>query len=173
MSGVSSNVEPRRTRRLVVALTITMIALAGCGADGDEGNAKSTSSRPTKTATADKTEPILIKTRMNTPTGKVVVGSHVGGAPFCPGGTIKDKHGTADIGLVDRTITCRVGMLRMGFDPQTPVGDEQRGPWRIISGTGAYDGWQGSSQMVARYDPDDTSEHPTMIRERYRGTVTH
>ena len=110
---------------------------------------------------------------MDTPTGKVVVGSHVGSSPFCPGGTIKDKHGTLDIGLVDRMITCPAGKLRMGFDPQTPVGNEQRGPWRIITGTGAYDGWQGSGQMVVRYDPDDTRAHPTRSHERYQGTVTH
>ena len=92
-----------------------------------------------------QTESILIKTRMDTPTGKVIVGSRVGRSPFCAGGTIKDKHGTLDIGLVDRMITCPDGMVRMGFD-RTPVGNEQRGPWRIISGTGAYDGWQGSAR---------------------------
>ena len=154
-------------------MVATTVVLAGCGADDGRGGGNTTTSRPTKTVTASKTEPILIKTRMNTPTGKVVAGSRVGGAPFCPGGMIKDKHGTADIGLVDRMITCRDGMLQMGFDPQKPVGNEQRGPWRIISGTDAYAGWQGSGQMVARYDPDDTSAHPTMIRERYRGTVSH
>ena len=173
MRGVPRNVESRRTRRLVVALTIATIALAGCGADGDgDGTAKSTTSRPTKSATAAEAEPILIKTRMDTPTGKVVVGSHVGGSPFCPGGTIKDKHGTVDIGLVDRMITCQDGTLRMGFDPQMPVGNEQRGPWRIISGTGAYDGWEGSGQMVVRYNPNDHSPHPTKSRERYTGRAT-
>jgi hypothetical protein len=133
----------------------------------------SPTSRPTKSATAGEAEPILIKTRMDTPTGRVVVGSHLGGSPFCPGGTIRDKHGTLDIGLVDRLITCPDGMLRMGFDPQMPVGNEQRGPWRIVSGTGAYDGWEGSGQMVVRYNPNDNSPHPTKSRERYTGKVTH
>ncbi len=153
-------------------MVVTTIVLTGCGSD-DESGTKPATSRPTKSAAVGQTEPILIKTRMDTPTGKVVAGSHVGGSAFCPGGTIKDKHGTLDIGLVDRMITCPDGMLRMGFDPQTPVGNEQRGPWRIVSGTGAYAGWQGSGQMVVRYDPDDTSAHPTKSRERYRGTVTH
>jgi hypothetical protein len=152
---------------------MTTIALAGCGADGDDGDAKSKSSRPTKSATAGEAQPILIKTRMDTPTGKIVVGSHVGGSAFCPGGTIKDKHGTLDIGLVDRMITCPDGTLRMGFDPQMPVGNEQRGPWRIISGTGTYDGWEGRGQMVVRYDPNDHSAHPSRSRERFAGEVTH
>ena len=154
-------------------MVVTTVVLAGCGANDESGETKQTTSPPTKSAAVGQTEPILIKTRMDTPAGKVAVGSHVGGSPFCPGGTIKDKHGTVDIGLVDRMITCPRGKLRMGFDPQTPVGNEQRGPWRIISGTGAYDGWQGSGQMVVRYDPDDTSAHPTRSRERFQGTVTH
>ena len=154
-------------------MVVATVVLAGCGADDENGETKQETSRTTKSATVGQTEPILIKTRLNTPTGKVVVGSHVGSSPFCRGGTLQDKHGTVDIGLVDRMITCPGGKLRMGFDPQTPVGNEQRGPWRIISGTGAYAGWQGSGQMVVRYDPDDTSAHPTRSRERYRGTVTH
>ena len=84
-----------------------------------------------------------------------------------------DQHGTTDIGLVDRAITCQDGTLRMGFDPQVPVGNTQAGPWRIISGTGAYKGWEGRGQMVMRYDPRDESAHPTRGHERYRGTVTH
>lgn len=154
-------------------MVVTTLVLAGCGADDESGDTKPTTNGPTKSADVGQTEPILIKTRMDTPSGKVAVGSHIGGSPFCPGGTIKDKHGTLDIGLVDRMITCPDGRLRVGFDPQMPVGNEQRGPWRIISGTGAYDGWQGSGQMVMRYDPDDTRAHPTRGRERYRGTVTH
>ena len=97
----------------------------------------------------------------------------MGGSPFCPDGTFEDTHGTPEIGLVDRTITCPDGTLRMGFDPQVPVGDTQRGPWKIISGTGAYEGWGGSGQMVIRYDASDDSAHPASGRERYTGNVTH
>jgi len=145
------------------------------GQPGSPMSWASASSSPTSptSASAREAEPILIKTRMDTPTGKVAVGSHVGGSPFCPGGTNKDKHGTLDIGLVDRLITCPDGMLRLGFDPQVPVGNEQRGPWRIISGAGAYEGWEGSGQMVVRHNPNDNSPHPTRSRERYTGKVTH
>jgi hypothetical protein len=107
------------------------------------------------------------------PAVTILKGSTVGGSSFCPGGTAEDQHGTPGIGLVDRTITCRDGTLRMGFDPQLPTGDTQRGSWRIISGTGAYDGWAGRGVMVATYDPEDDSEHPTEWSERYTGSVTH
>jgi len=157
-------------------MVVTTVVLAGCGADdkGDEGSdTKKATSRPTESATAGEGEPVLIKTRVDIPTGKVVNGSTIGDSPFCPGGTFRDKHGTPDIGLVDRTMTCHDGSLRMGFDPQMPVGDTQSGPWRIISGTGVYEGWKGSGEVVLRYDPDDNRPHPTRGRERYRGTVTH
>jgi hypothetical protein len=156
-------------------LVVASFVLAGCGADDKReqgGDTKKVTSRPTESATAGEGEPILIRTRVDIPTGKVVRGSTVGDSPFCPGGTFTDQHGTPDVGLVDRAMTCQDGTLRMGLDPEVPVGDTQSGPWRIISGTGAYDGWQGSGQMVVRYDPKDKSAHPTNFRERYRGTVT-
>ncbi|MGH2827755.1 MAG: hypothetical protein ACRDKF_12370 [Actinomycetota bacterium] len=108
---------------------------------------------------------------MNIPTGEILDGSTIGDSPFCPGGTVKDKHGTPEIGLVDRTITCSDGTLRMGFDPQEPVGDTQRGPWRVISGTGAYKGLggEGSGMTKMTYDPDNNRQHPTRGRESTRG----
>ena len=59
----------------------------------------------------------------------------------------------------------------MGVDPYEPVGNTQSGPWRIVSGTGAYAGWTGSGQMKMTYDPSDTSAHPTRGSERYTGTA--
>lgn len=154
-------------------MTGTVIALAGCGGeDGESGGAASAVTRPSASAADSEAEKILIKTRTRIPVGRILGGSVIGASAFCPGGTIKDMHGTAEIGLVDRTITCPDGTLRMGLDPQMPVGDAQRGPWRIVSGTGAYESWEGSGQMVVRYDPDDNSAHPATGRERYTGTVT-
>jgi hypothetical protein len=119
------------------------MALAGCGSgDGDEGDTAGTTTSPSESDAGGTTDPILIRTRTNLPTGEILAGSTVGDAPFCPGGTVKDQHGTPEIGLVDRTITCRDGTLRMGFDPEVPEGDTQRGAWRIISGTGSYEGWK-------------------------------
>ena len=174
MSGAPRDAkESRRAQRLAAALTVAAITLAGCGADEEAGVTDNKSSRPSKSATAAEADPILIKTRVDLPKVNVVAGSTIGDSPFCPGGTAKDKHGTTEIGLVDRTITCQDGTLRIGFDPQMPVGNTQSGPWRIISGTGAYEGWAGHGQMVMRYDPRDKSPHPTKGRERYTGEVTH
>lgn len=164
----------RRARRLAVALSLTAITLAGCGGrDGEDRTASAPTTSLRESAADSEAVPILIKTRVNIPTGKVLAGSTIGESSFCPGGTFKDKHGAYDIGLVERTMSCKDGTLRMGLDPQMPVGDAQRGPWRIISGTGAYAGWGGSGEMVIRYDPGDTPQHPTRGRERYTGTVSH
>jgi hypothetical protein len=143
---------------------VTAIALAACG--GGKGDAAATAASPSESAAGS--EPILITTRMNIPTGRILDGSTIGSSPFCAGGTVKDEHGTPEIGLVDRTITCQDGILRMGFDPQEPVGDTQSGPWRIISGTGAYEGWTGSGQMK------NEDEHGSgTVHETFTGTVTH
>jgi hypothetical protein len=155
---------------LVLAL-LALLVLSACGGGGDD--AAGTTSKPSESASGGEAEPILIKTRTNLPTIKILGGSTIGDSPFCPGGTAKDKHGTPEIGLVDRTITCSDGTLRMGFDPQEPVGNTQRGPWRIISGTGAYEGWEGSGEVKTTYDPSDNRKHPTRGRERFTGTVAH
>lgn len=166
--------ESRHALWLAAALTGAAITLAGCGAgDGDAGDKPATTTGNSASAPGGGAEPILIKTRMNIPTGKILDGSTIGDSPFCPGGTVMDQHGTPPIGLVDRTITCPDGTLRMGFDPELPVGDTQSGPWRIVGGTGAYDGWEGSGEMAMRYDPRDNRQHPTRGRERYTGTVRH
>ena len=99
--------ESRRARWLAAFLTVTAITLAGCGADEEAGVQNTKSNRPSESAAAAERDPILIKTRVDLPTGKVVNGSTIGNSPFCPGGTFMDQHGTTEIGFVDRTITCR------------------------------------------------------------------
>jgi hypothetical protein len=157
---------------VAVALTlVTAVGITACGGGaGDDG--RHTASSPTNSAALGTPEPILIKTRVNIPTGRILDGSTIGDFAFCPGGTVIDKHGTSEIGLVDRTVTCHDGTLRIGFDPHQPVGNTQSGPWRIISGTGAYEGWHGSGTETITYDASDTGAHPTRGRERYTGTVT-
>jgi hypothetical protein len=73
------------------------------------------------------------------------------------------------IGVVDRTLTCPGGTLRIGFDPGTPVEGTHSGPWRIVSGTGAYKGWQGSGQM--EFDDRPVADDDEG-RETFTGTVT-
>jgi hypothetical protein len=171
MSPVLRNLaQSRQARWFSASLTVMAIALAACGGgDGNEGGAAGTAARRSEAAAGGEPALILIKTRVNLPTIKILDGSIIGDSPFCPGGTAKDKHGTPEIGLVDRTITCSDGTLRIGFDPQKPVGDTQSGPWRIISGTGAYERWEGSGEMKTMYDPSDNRKHPTRGRERFAG----
>jgi hypothetical protein len=152
-----------------VALVAVVLSLAGCGSSGKDGAGSKGSPSPSATGTSD---PIVIKTREVIPNGTILAGSTVAGAAFCPGGTFADKHGTTGIGLVERTITCHDGTLLMGFDPLSPVGNTQTGPWRIVSGTGAYKGWTGTGSMTITYDPSDTDPHPTHGNATYTGTVT-
>ena len=149
--------------RLTLALTICTVGLAACG--DDDGDDKA----PATTSGGSGAQKIVIKTRMNIPTGEIVAGSSIGGAPFCVGGKVRDRSSDdADVGGVDRTVRCPDGTVRIGFSPQEPQGGMQRGPWKIISGTGAYQGLQGSGAMQVEFEPGSD----TKGRETFTGTVT-
>jgi hypothetical protein len=147
-----------------VLLTVSLLAIAACGDDdGDEGG----------TTAAESDEPILIKTRVDIPTGEVLGGSTIGDSPFCPGGRFRDKHGSEDpsvppYGLVDRTFRCPDGSLRIGFTPGEPQGRTQAGPWRVASGTGAFKGAAGSRSDEGEVRARQRHEG----RETFTGTVT-
>jgi hypothetical protein len=100
--------------------------------------------------------------------GQVLAGSSIADAPFCTGGRFTDKHGEPETGLVDRTFHCSDGSLRIGFTPGVPQGQTQAGPWKALSGTGAFEGVQGQGQMKVTYIPgtDATKGH-----ERFTGMV--
>ena len=164
--------ESRQALRRAAALTLVAIALTGCGGGASEDDTTTDrTSSPSDSAVGGEGEPILITTRVNLPTGEIHNGSTFDGSPFCLGGTFEDQHGTSEIGFVDRTITCSDGTLRIGFDPHDPVGDTQSGPWRLISGTGAYKEWEGGGDFVTTYDASDKRAHPSRGRERFTGTV--
>ena len=163
--------------RAVVLVVVGVLILGACG--GDEDDAADTSGAST---TAPRGEPIVLRTRMviaaapgaePIATGEVLEGSTLGGSPFCAGGTILDSHGSPDpavepYGLVDRTVTCPDGTVRVGFTPEEPQGMTQTGSWTIVDGTGAFEGLRGSGEMEVMYDPDDDS----LGRETLTGTVT-
>jgi hypothetical protein len=141
-----------------VLLMVSLLGIAACGDDDeDEGG----------TTAADSDQPILIKTRVDIPTGEVLAGSTIGDSPFCPGGTFRDQHGNAEIGLVDRTFRCPDGSLRIGFTPGVPQGRTQAGPWNVLRGSGAFEGLQGDGQMETTYEPGSD----TKGRETFTGTV--
>ena len=147
-----------------VLLMVSLFGIAACGDDdGDEGG----------TTVADTDQTILIKTRVDIPTGEVLAGSTIEDSPFCPGGTFRDRHGSEDpsvppYGLVDRTFRCSDGSLRIGFTPGQPQGRTQAGPWKVASGTGAYKGLQGDGQMKVKYEPGSDRKG----RETFTGTVS-
>jgi hypothetical protein len=172
-----------RKRRLGVVfvgfLAVGLIA-GGCGGDdGDETGAAAATDLGSDVSTdsGGGSEQIVVKTRVEFPKGgtfhgEVLGGSSIGDSPFCPGGTFRDQHGTSNpsvppYGLVDRTYHCPGGGLRMGFTPGTPQGQTQAGPWKIVSGTGDFEGLQGHGQMKVTYD----SGNDRKGRETFTGTV--
>jgi hypothetical protein len=122
-------------------------------------------------------EPILIKTQVTIHipyrprefTGEVLGGSAIGDSPFCPRGRFRDRHGNAGIGLVDRTFRCPDGSLRIGFTPGAPKGRTQAGPWKILSGNGAFERLRGQGQMNIKYERGSSSKG----RETFTGRVAH
>ena len=106
-------------------------------------------------------------------TGKVLQGSVLGSAPFCVGGTLRDTHASRDPAmkryLIDRTITCSDGTVRVGLTPQVPPqGLTQTGSWTIVSGTGAFDRLHGGGKMEVKNDPDPNAP----AHETLTGTAT-
>lgn len=164
-------------RRAVLLVLAGGIVLGACGSDGRD--AVDTNAAAT---TTPRSEPIVVRTSMviaavsgaePIATGDVRLGSTLGGSPFCAGGMILDSHGSADptvepYGLIDRAISCPDGTVRIGLTPDPAQGLTQTGSWRIVSGTGAFEGLRGSGKMEVQYDPDDDSR----ARETLTGTVT-
>src|SRR3954454_9761748 len=134
--------HPRRTGRLILALAVTAAGLAACG-DGDTSASETpTAGSATSTGAPPVSQKILIKTDAkllgNVDTGTVLTGSTLGDSPFCPGGTWSGGHGNLDHNWLDKNIKCPDGTLRIGFDPRTSRGRTDSGPWKVISGTGAF-----------------------------------
>ena len=154
---------------------VLLVGACGGGADGEsETSGAPTTDRPGE-ALVTGTSMTIAATAGAEPiaTGTVLKGSTLGGAPFCVGGTILDSHGSPDpavkpYGLIDRTITCPNGTVRVGFTPEEPQGETQTGSWRIVSGTGVFENLRGRGKMTITYDPDDEA----FGRETLTGRVT-
>jgi hypothetical protein len=164
---IVGNRRIRRRALLAVALTVASIALAACGGDDELGGPTAPDVEASSPPATESGEAIRIRTHVNIPMGEVLGGSSIGDSPFCPGGTFRDHHGNDDIGLVDRTFRCPDGTLRIGFTPGVPQGRTQTGPWKVLSGTGAFEGLHGSGQMETKYERGSD----TKGRETFTGTV--
>lgn len=160
---IRSSFLPRPVHLLAVAaLALMALGLGACGDDdADEGEATA--------GPAESTEEIVIEThitfpRNEAPKGEILGESTISGSPFCPGGTFTDQHGSGRW-TVEKAIECDDGTLEIGFAPNEPVDQTQKGPWEILSGTGAYEGVEASGKMEASFDGE------TEGRETFTGTV--
>ena len=159
-------------RGAVVLIPVGVLLVGACG--GGEDGASETSAEPDDLVI--KTSVVVAATPGAEPiaTGEVVEGSTLGGSPFCVGGTVLDSHASSDpeVALIARTITCPEGKVRMEITPEMPDGMAQdltqTGSWRIVSGTGEFEGLRGSGDSKIVYDSDPNAP----AREKYTGTAT-
>jgi hypothetical protein len=138
-------------------VTLATLGLAACGG-GDSGESSTAGG-----------EEIVIKESANIQgiedVGDVLDGSSLGGSPFCSGGSFSGGHGNLPFPQIDRTFKCPEGTLRIVFTPGEPQGKTVTGRWKILSGTGAYEGLEGSGRMETKFETD------TRAREAFTGTV--
>jgi hypothetical protein len=158
---------------VALVLTVAMAAFAGCGDDGDDPAATPSAVESSSTHLIEGEEEIVIKTYVDlefvVDTGKVLDGSSLGDSPFCPSGTSSGGHGNTDNGWLDKTFECSDGTLTIAFDPRNMSKRSASGPWEVLSGTGAYEGMEGSGEMEIKFaaDPQVPEGHET-----FTGTVS-
>jgi hypothetical protein len=159
-----------RVQRLAAALLIAAIGLVACGDGGGAVDQEATASpevEPSGSASTVVRQKISIETKVTVPTGEVLPGSVIGDDPFCSGGTLRDEHGNAEVGLVLRTFTCPEGELKVGFSP-TEDSLTQTSTWYIVrdSGTGSFEGLRGNGRMTVTFEEDGVEG-----RESFTGEV--
>jgi hypothetical protein len=161
-----------RTAVVLVLASGLLVGACGGGKDGASETSAASTIEPRGETVVIRTSLTIAAAAGSEPiaTGAVLEGSTLGGSPFCVGGTILDSHGSSDpdVWMIARTITCPDGRVRMDLTPKAPQGLTQTGSWKIVSGTGAFEGLSGSGKMKVAYDPDDDA----LARETFTGTVT-
>ncbi len=78
----------------------------------------------------------------------------MGGARFCPGGTVQHEPGGREIGFpAVNVFHCRDGRLEIGFGPGPDQADRsvQTSDWKIVGGDGRFAGASGEGQMRVRF----------------------
>jgi len=164
-------------RSAQMLVLVGALSLGACSAaqDGAASSSAPSPSVPSGVPIVIQTSMVIADAEHSEPiaTGEIVDGSTLGAAPFCPGGTIRDTHASLDpavepLGLIDRTITCPDGTLRIVFTPGGAQLESETGSWTIVSGTGALEQLRGAGRMETSYDagPDAPA------RETMTGTVT-
>ena len=149
-----------------LVLLATTTALVSCGgADDDPGEP---SAGPASTATAT---PIMIMTQIEGFTGQVLDGSVLAGEPFCTGGTVQHEHGSPAIGFpAVNVFSCAEGELQIAFGPGPGQMNNatQTSDWKVIEGSGAFEGATGNGHMSVTFE----SVGSIKGAETFEGTVT-
>ena len=151
---------------------IATTCLASCGDVNheDSGSAQTIAPSPDVDNTSPPTpdgEKVVIKTRIVEFTGSVLTGSVLGGAAFCPGGTVRHEHGSPEIGFpAINVFSCQAGALRIGFGPGPDQMEQavQTSDWRVLDGTGSFAGSTGEGTMRVKFEEGDAAiGHETFI----------
>jgi hypothetical protein len=152
----------------VTALIVAALGLAACGGkSGDVRTVTATTtarsvgeSSPSAPATGDA---ILIETRVTNAkrhTAAVLGGSVIGESAFCRGGTYS---GGSNGPTITTRFRCPRGTLTVQYAP-TQYSRVQGAVWKIVRGTGRFEGLRGGGSMVAKFEGDTG-------REIFTGTV--
>ena len=153
---------------------IAAVCLTSCGDANHEdgGSAQTIAPSPAvddaSSATPDG-EKIVIKTRIVEFTGMVLTGSVLGGAAFCPGGTVRHDHGSPEIGFpAINVFSCQAGELSIGFGPGPDQMDQavQTSDWRVLDGTGNSPP-TGEGTMRVKFEEGDAA----IGQETFTGVV--
>ena len=149
-----------RPGSLALAVMIAAACLTSCGNanDDDSGAAPTIAPKPDVNNSSVPTldaEKIVIKTRIVGFTGKVLRGSVIGDAAFCPGGTVRHEHGSPEIGFpAVNVFNCQAGALTVGFGPGPDQMDQavQTSDWEVLDGTGSFAGSTGVGTMRVKFE---------------------
>ena len=123
-------------------------------AEGGDGTAAESPDTHLATPRKGDREPILVKTRVNGVAGKVLAGSVIGDAAFCPGGTLRHEHGSPDIGFpAVNVFLCADGQVEIGFGPGPDQMNNvvQTSYWEVLGGRGRFEGIRGDGRMTVRF----------------------
>jgi hypothetical protein len=159
---------------LALAVMLAATCLTSCGHASDEDSGAAPTIAPSSEVDSSSPptldgEEVLIKTRIHGFTGKVLTGSVIGGAAFCPGGTVRHEHGSPDIGFpAINVFSCGAGALRIGFGPGPDQMDHavQTSSWQVLDGTGSFAGATGEGRMRVKFqDQDAAIGHETFTGE--------
>ena len=161
-----------------VLLTVSLLGIAACADDDDEGGTTTGAEEAGTTTGEDETgtsakeggEPILIKTNLapvnasGETTGEVLSGSTIGDSAFCAGGKFGERKEPGS-DLVTRIFRCSGGTLTITFT-STPPDVKQRSDWEVVKGLGRFEEFSGGGRMRAVSESRDEG-----ARETFTGTV--